>query len=205
MRRGPTSTSYGVIRYIVLFSACLCAVCHGQSESTGALVGTVFDPTGATISDVLVQLRNSHTNQVQSARSGKNGSFVFALLQPGEYGIDASKANFAAFYQTNIRITVTETLYLELILQLPKAKERVEVQENASIAQTKSSALGRVVGETAVQYLPLATRNFTQIAVLSTGVIASVNNASELGIGGGVRPCSPDVGTRHCRWQPCRL
>jgi len=185
MRRGPTSTSYGVIRYIVLFSACLCAVCHGQSESTGALVGTVFDPTGATISDVLVQLRNSHTNQVQSARSGKNGSFVFALLQPGEYGIDASKANFAAFYQTNIRITVTETLYLELILQLPKAKERVEVQENASIAQTKSSALGRVVGETAVQYLPLATRNFTQIAVLSTGVIASVNNASELGIGGG--------------------
>ena len=50
--------------------------------------------------------------------------------------------------------------------------------------QTDSSALGRVVNETAVGGLPLVTRNFAQIASLSPGVMTGVYNAGELGLGG---------------------
>lgn len=50
--------------------------------------------------------------------------------------------------------------------------------------QTDESALGRVVEEKAVTNLPLVTRNFTQIAGLSPGVVAGVFNAGELGLGG---------------------
>jgi hypothetical protein len=50
--------------------------------------------------------------------------------------------------------------------------------------QTDTSALGRVVNESALTELPLVTRNFTQIAGLSPGVIVGVYNAGELGLGG---------------------
>lgn len=52
------------------------------------------------------------------------------------------------------------------------------------MVQTDSSALGRVVNGTAVSNLPLVTRNITQIAGLSPGVVAGVYNAGELGSGG---------------------
>jgi hypothetical protein len=52
------------------------------------------------------------------------------------------------------------------------------------MVQTEASALGRVVDGTTVTGLPLATRNFAQIAALSPGVTSGVFNAAELGLGG---------------------
>jgi hypothetical protein len=51
------------------------------------------------------------------------------------------------------------------------------------MVQHDTSALGRVVDKDTVSSLPLATRNFTQIAGLSPGVAAGVYNAGELGTG----------------------
>ena len=61
---------------------------------------------------------------------------------------------------------------------------KIEVQANVSQLQVESIALGRVVDARAIQALPLATRNFTQIVDLSPGVSTGVNNAGELGAGG---------------------
>ena len=51
------------------------------------------------------------------------------------------------------------------------------------MVQLDTSALGRIVNEETVSNLPLVTRNFTQIAGLSPGVIVGVPNAGELGVG----------------------
>jgi hypothetical protein len=59
-----------------------------------------------------------------------------------------------------------------------------EVVAQALMAGTESSALGRVVNETAVANLPLVSRNFTQIVGLSPGVSTGASNAGELGLGG---------------------
>jgi hypothetical protein len=50
--------------------------------------------------------------------------------------------------------------------------------------QTDNSTLGRVVNERAESGLPLATRNFTQLAALSPGVVTGVFNTGEPGTGG---------------------
>ncbi len=62
---------------------------------------------------------------------------------------------------------------------------QIDVQANISPLQVDSVALGRVVDARAIQALPLAARNFTQIVNLSPGVSTGVNNAGELGTGGG--------------------
>ena len=166
-----------------LLGLVLCA--HGQTGSTGALAGSVLDPSGLAIPRATIRLRNIQTNQVESRDSNAEGLFVFPLLQPGDYVLDVTKQKFATLHHTGLHVNVTETLRLELRLQVETAREEVEVKANSSLLQTDSAALGRVVDETAVRHLPLVTRNFTQIAVLSPGVAASVNNAMELGLGGG--------------------
>ena len=59
----------------------------------------------------------------------------------------------------------------------------MQVSANPLMVQLDSSALGRAVDQDTVSRLPLATRNFTQIAGLSPGVAVAVYNAGELGTG----------------------
>jgi hypothetical protein len=59
----------------------------------------------------------------------------------------------------------------------------VEVDSDAEMVQQESSTLGRAVDQQAIEALPLANRNFTQILGLSPGVVVALPDAAELGRG----------------------
>jgi hypothetical protein len=59
---------------------------HAQSAGTGALTGSVTDPSGASIPNATVTLTNTQTNQVRTATSGTDGSYRFTLIPPGSTG-----------------------------------------------------------------------------------------------------------------------
>ena len=131
-----------------------------------------------------VVLVNQDTSETQFATSNNDGLFAFPSLSPGRYELTAKKTDFEPTRVGQINIHVTETLRIELHLQLAKRFERAEVSSNPLMVQTDSSALGRVVNESTISGLPMVNRNFTQIASLSPGVVAGVFNAGELGLGG---------------------
>ena len=95
-------------------------------------------------------------------------------LSPGSYELQASKTDFRPLAVQSLHVHVTETLRLELHLEL--VIDGLQLFVDALMLQLDTSALGRVADEEAVSGLPLVTRNFTQIAGLSTGVSAEVFN-----------------------------
>ena len=155
-----------------------------QTASTGALTGVALDPSGAALPDVVVHLVSQETSETDSATTDQEGRFAFPLLRPGDYKLDASKTDFQLLRRTDLRVFVTETLRLELHLQLATVIGNVQVSSEVTMVQSDNSALGRVANETAVSGLPLVTRNFAQLASLSPGVITGVYNAGGLGLGG---------------------
>jgi len=158
---------------------------HGQTASTGALTGMIFDPTGAFTPGVLVRITNEETGLAESRTSDQEGRFSFLLLHPGKYLITASTANPDALsINANVTVHITETVQIDLHLRLPTVFHSIEVSSESAMVQTDSSTLGRLVNQTSVTGLPLVTRNFAQIAGLEPGVTAGVFNAGELGLGG---------------------
>lgn len=155
---------------------------YAQTSFTGGLIGVTYDPSGALLRGAVVTLVNQDTGEKGSTTSDEEGRFGFLLLTPGWYQLCASKDQFAQTCTPGININVTETRRVEVRLQLASIVNQVHVW--AGLAQTDNSALGRLVNETAVSGLPLVTRNFAQIAILSPGVVAGVSNAGELGLGG---------------------
>jgi hypothetical protein len=154
-----------------------------QTASTGALTGLTLDPSGAILPRVSVHLVKSDGTETMSADSDENGLFGFFLLPPGSYEVQASKVDFKTLRQPEVHVHVTETLRLQLHLELATRVEQTEVFSDPPMLQLDTSALGRVVNEETVSRLPLVTRNFTQIAGLSPGVSVGVYNAGELGTG----------------------
>jgi len=154
-----------------------------QTAATGALVGEVLGPTGKGIPGASVELKNQEMAASRSTVSDEEGRFVFTLLLPGTYQVAAQKDGYSQGKST-VSVSVTETARLSIPLKIAGLTQSVEVRANVSGVQTDSAALGRVVDGDMVTSLPLVTRNYTQIAVLSPGVSAGVFNAGELGSGG---------------------
>ena len=120
----------------------------------------------------------------RSTVTDDDGHFALPLLPPGTYRVEVVKNGFAQAEATHVQVPVTESIRVSIAMKVAARTEQVEVQANVSQIQSNSIALGRVVDTHAIQALPLASRNFTQIVDLSPGVVSGVNNAAEAGPGG---------------------
>jgi hypothetical protein len=179
-RAGICSTLLAILAVSIFLSKLV----YGQSASTGALAGKVFDPSGALVRDAEVHLIDYGTTDIRTDVSDGEGNFHFPLLLPGSYELQVSKAGFAQLRLSNLNVLVTETLRLEVHLRLASVAASVVASSEGPMVQTDTIALGRVVNHAGVTGLPLVTRNFAQLADLSPGVVSGVSNAGELGAGG---------------------
>jgi hypothetical protein len=155
-----------------------------QTASTGALTGVTLDPSGAALPHANVRIERLDGTETRAISSDETGAFGFFLLPPGTYEVQASKVDFQPVSQPGIHVYVTETLRLQLRLELATRVEKAQVFSNPLMVQLDTSALGRIVDKETVSRLPLVTRNFAQIAGLSPGVVVGVQNAGEVGTGG---------------------
>jgi len=155
-----------------------------QTASTGALTGVTLDPSGAALPHANVHIERLDGTETRAINSDENGAFGFFLLPPGTYEVQASKVDFKPVSQPGIHVYVTETLRLQLHLELATRVEKAQVFSDPLMVQLDTSALGRIVDKETVGRLPLVTRNFAQIAGLSPGVVVGVQNAGEVGTGG---------------------
>ena len=65
-----------------------------QSAGTGALTGTVSDPSAAVVPNVTVTLTNNDTGQIRTATTGADGAYRFSLIQPGTYKVRFTATGF---------------------------------------------------------------------------------------------------------------
>ncbi len=166
-----------LIAAFVSASSCLWA----QSATTGALRGTVVDPTGAVVPGVTVTLLNPTTGQTQTTMTDAKGLYGFSLLSPGTYNVDFSAQGFKTSRALSVVINVSEAPDLDAQLEAGESEERVPCQ--CEFSETATSSSGTLVDSKTITAVPLTTRNLTQVLSMSSGSTASVNNAGMLGTG----------------------
>jgi hypothetical protein len=167
--------------FILLFGCS--GVLFAQTAATGALKGTVTDPSGSVVPGVTVKVTSNETGQTRTAVTQNNGTYLVPLLPLGAYRLETSAKGFKSEAFEHISIHVTETALLDIHLQVGGVTEIVTVEDIPELVQTNSSALGSVTDQRMVENLPLVTRNYTQILGLSPGVSGEVNNSASIGRG----------------------
>ena len=84
-------------------------VLMAQSSGTSALAGTVTDPSGAAIPNVMVTITNNGTGQTRTSTTGSDGIYRFTLLPPGDYKVRFVANGFKAAEVSSMVLNVTET------------------------------------------------------------------------------------------------
>jgi Carboxypeptidase regulatory-like domain/TonB dependent receptor len=154
-----------------------------QAPGTGAIKGTVYDPSGLAIQDARITIVNDLTNATRVTTTSSAGVFAVSLLSPGAYSITVEAPGFAQRKTNSIHVVVSETNVVEFRLPVASVGESVNVEPSSELAQTESSSLGRAVDQQTIEALPLSNRNYTQVLSLSPGVVVELPNASALGRG----------------------
>ena len=81
-----------------------------QGGATGAITGTVEDPSGAVVANAEVRITNENTNVLErTVTTAADGSFTAPLLPVGTYAVSIQSKGFAEGKFPGIVVRVTET------------------------------------------------------------------------------------------------
>jgi hypothetical protein len=171
---------------VVLLLTVLCGGiprAHGQTASTGELLGDISDPSGATIPRATVTVKETATGESRTVTGDRVGHYVVPLLPPGTYSVSATVTGFASQTASGITVHAATSTTVNLHLSVGTAEQTVTVEARGEMLQTENAANGQTTDQTTVATLPLTSRNFTEILQLNPGVASSLPNAASLGKG----------------------
>src|SRR5277367_2447303 len=155
----------GSFRFLFLVLCLLVATSpslRAQTSSTGALVGTVTDASGAIVPNATVTA-TAETGQSRTATTGPDGTFKFGLLPPGKYLVRIVASGFQVEEIPAVDVNVTETSVLNRAMRVGAQTQTVTVEGSVETLQTTNSTLGTVAPGETVTALPLNTRNYTNL------------------------------------------
>ena len=142
-----------------------------------------------------VKVTDVATGFTRTSQSNDHGLYLISLLPPGHYTLEVTKQGFKVASSADVQVIVAETTVLNIRMETGAVTETITVAASNVELQTESSELGRVTDSEMLENLPLVTRNFTQVIGLNPGVSQEVNNASQIGRGGGSQDANPAGGS----------
>lgn len=141
-----------------------------QGGATGAITGSVQDPSGAFVANAEVRITSQDTGVlVRTVKTDTNGSFTAALLPVGTYTVTIHSGGFAESSFPDIVVLVTETTRMSAHLRPQAVQEKIEVQAQINPVETTAATTGQAIESKTIRELPLATQNFQQLLTLSGG------------------------------------
>jgi hypothetical protein len=170
---------------LALFLFLLLATPAGLSAqvTASAISGHVLDPAGRVIPDAQVKLTNKLDASVRKAATDATGRYSFIGLAPADYAVSASAPGFTELTRPSVSLAVNTALDLDFSLSVGGPKTRIEVTAPIPSLQAESADVGYVVDQQLIETLPLNSRDFLQLSLLSPGVSPSVEGSQNSSYG----------------------
>jgi hypothetical protein len=139
--------------------------------TTGRIVGTIADQTGAAVAGANVTVTDVQRGTTRIVATDTSGSYVVPGLQPGVYKVRAEAKGFKAVERVDIVVEVAQDLRIDVSLPTGLVSETVVVTEDVPLVNTVSSTLGGTLSNAEINDLPLNGRNYENLLQLRPGVV----------------------------------
>lgn len=151
------------------------------NTTTAQIEGSVRDDSGGGLPGVSVEATNVENGLKRSAVSDGTGRYLLSLLPPGKYSVSANLSGFASVNRTGLVLTLGSSSRVDLLMKLSSVSETLTVTGEAPVIESSRSAISATVDQNEIKNLPLQTRNFTDLVVLTPGATSDDSNRVHLG------------------------
>jgi hypothetical protein len=138
--------------------------------TTGSILGTVHDSTGAVVPNATITITDTAKGTISSKQTDASGDYNVSFLIPGTYTVSVEMPGFKRSLSNNVILDIDQKARVDFDLEAGGATETVQVNAAPPLLRLDSSELGEVVGKQQVQNLPLNGRNFASLVYLVPGV-----------------------------------
>ena len=172
-----SSTSMRSSLFVLFLTAApLCA-----QFDTAEVLGTVRDSSGSVIPKASVVLMNQGTGIQSRTAASEEGNFTFSNVKIGTYTVTAEAPGFSKAVAKDVTVNVNSRQRVDIVMQIGAVTETVEVTTAAAVLETDSSSRNQLINTKGVVELPLNGRSYSDLALLTTGVLKSPSSGSREG------------------------
>src|SRR5437660_12364044 len=165
----------------------VCSALFSQG-STGRILGSITDQTGAVIPGVAVTIRDVDRGTSRTLITDEAGIYNAPNLLPGTYTLRMERAGFATVERQNIKLEVGQDIRIDVALRPGQQTELVTVQAESPLVETNNAELGGTIANAVINDLPLNGRNFENLLDLRPGVTKYPGNSGWTQSTNGLRP-----------------
>ncbi|HEX2523152.1 MAG TPA: TonB-dependent receptor [Terriglobia bacterium] len=139
--------------------------------TTGTILGTVSDPSGAVIVGARVTATQLDTSFSRTAVTDEAGNYTLINMPLGKYQVKAEMAGFKTGVSGPFQLVVDQRLRSNFVLAIGEVSETMEVTGvGTTLLQTDQHDINQIVQEKEIKGLPLNGRDFFSLLLLSNGV-----------------------------------
>lgn len=175
----PAVTSHSTfriafLRVVAVLFALSSTIAFAQ-VTTGTILGTVTDPSGATIAGAKVTITNTDTGIVSNIVNRSDGNFELPYLPNGPYSVKIDAPGFKSFSQTDVVLNIGQQYRIDAKLQIGQAAQSVVVvvAADAQVLRSEDSQLSETIDQRTIEETPNINRNPLLTSSLVAGVVTT--------------------------------
>lgn len=157
----------------VILSAAITVTLSSQQDQ-GFIAGTVTDTTGAVIPGTKVTVRDVNTNISHDTTTNSGGFYSVGPIKIGVYEVSATVEGFKRSIREGVELHASDRIGIDFQLQVGNVVETVAVTGTTPMLQTEQSDISHVVERVDIEQLPLNSRNYQALALMTAGVVPEI-------------------------------
>jgi outer membrane receptor protein involved in Fe transport len=169
----------------LLLFVLISSLAFSQSSTSGAITGTVTDPSGAVVPNAKVTATNDATGQVFNTSTNGEGYFQFSFLKPGSYTLGATATGLQATSR-KVQVVLQQSTATKIDMAVTAATTTVEV--TTSPLQVDNADLSTTFSNQQISQLPNPGNDLSAVAQTAPGAVmntqAGFGNFSTYGLPG---------------------
>lgn len=141
--------------------------------TTGTILGTITDITGAVVPNAKVIITNTDTGIVTNVVTKSSGNYEAPYLINGNYSVQVDARGFKTFEENAIQLTIGEERRIDAKLQAGRASETITVYANGLALRTETSEISTTIDSRTLTETPNINNNPLFTVILVPGVVAT--------------------------------
>jgi len=138
--------------------------------SSGDIIGTVTDSSGAVLPEATVAAQDPQTGFRRTTLTNNAGQFRITGLPPASYDVTAQRAGFSTKIRKGVVVAVGETVPADFSMTISAEAVQVEVTGEPPVVETERGSQANNISQRYITDLPIDRRDYLTFTLLTPGV-----------------------------------
>jgi Carboxypeptidase regulatory-like domain len=147
-------------------------------DVTATITGTVTDPSGAPIAGATVTAHDTERGTAWTSLTNEAGLYNIIRIPVGTYDLKVEAKGFQRTAIAPFTLVLNQIARFDVQMKVGPVSETVEVTDAPPVLKTETTEVSTLIDSKTLTTLPLASRNYIQLALLAPGV--TTNNPDAL-------------------------